>query len=65
MAKGMVKWFNAAKGFGLIKADDGEEMVVHHKSIVGGKNLKEGERVEFDVQKGARGSVAVNVKSRR
>jgi CspA family cold shock protein len=45
-----VKWFNASKGFGFIKPDDGtEDLFAHFRDIAPGfeKALKEGQRVEF------------------
>jgi CspA family cold shock protein len=63
MEKGTVKWFNNAKGYGFIKRESGEDLFVHFKSIVGEgfKTLKEGETVEFEVEKGAKGLQAVKV----
>ena len=64
MAQGTVKWLNDTKGFGFITGDDGQDVFVHHSAIVGEghKTLREGERVEFEVQQGPKGAKAVNVK---
>lgn len=64
MAQGTVKWFNDAKGFGFIAQDDGDDVFVHHTAIQseGFRSLAEGERVEFDVQHGAKGLQAANVR---
>jgi CspA family cold shock protein len=63
MEKGTVKWFNAAKGYGFIKRDEGEDVFVHFKSIVGDgyKNLNEGDSVRFEVEKGSKGLQAARV----
>jgi CspA family cold shock protein len=62
--KGTVKWFNESKGFGFITPDDGsKEVFVHFSAIVnnGFKTLEEGQKVEFEIQAGAKGPSAVNV----
>jgi len=63
MEKGTVKWFNNAKGYGFITRVNGEDLFVHFRSIVGEgfKTLKQGEEVEFDVEKGEKGFQAVHV----
>jgi CspA family cold shock protein len=63
MEQGSVKWFNGAKGFGFISRENGEDVFVHYKSIVGDgyKTLNDGDKVQFEVQKGPKGLQAVNV----
>ena len=63
MAKGKVKWFNDAKGYGFITSEDGKDVFVHHSSITGEgfKTLKVGQDVEFEVTKGPKGDQATNV----
>lgn len=62
--KGTVKWFNAAKGYGFITPESGEDVFVHFSAIQaeGYKSLEEGQSVEFDVTKGPKGLQASNVK---
>jgi CspA family cold shock protein len=64
MEKGTVKWFNGAKGYGFITREQGEDVFVHFRAIVGDgyKNLNEGDKVEFDVEKGPKGLQAANVR---
>ncbi|ABS59900.1 MULTISPECIES: cold shock domain-containing protein [Fervidobacterium] len=62
--KGTVKWFDAKKGYGFITKEDGEDIFVHYSAIQaeGYKTLKEGDKVEFEVQNGQKGPQAANVK---
>lgn len=62
--QGSVKWFNDTKGFGFVTPDTGAgDCFVHHSAINmrGFKTLKEGERVEFGLEQGAKGLQATNV----
>lgn len=63
MKKGIVKWFNAEKGFGFISVEGEDDVFVHFSAIQGDgfKTLEEGQKVEFEVVEGARGPQAENV----
>ncbi len=63
MEQGTVKWFNNSKGFGFIQRETGEDVFVHYKSISGDgyRTLKEGDKVEFEVETGPKGLQAVKV----
>ena len=64
MATGIVKWFNNAKGYGFVTPDDGEQDVFVHFSAIdmeGYRTLKEGQRVEFEVEHGPKGLHAQNL----
>ena len=65
MAQGMVKWFNADKGFGFIAQDGGgDDVFVHFSAIAadGYRSLNENQRVEYDVTQGPKGPQAANVR---
>jgi cold shock protein len=64
MPSGTVKWFNDAKGFGFIQPDGGgPDAFAHFSAIVaeGYKSLKEGARVTFELNDGAKGLMAANI----
>lgn len=63
METGTVKWFNLSKGYGFIKPENGDDVFVHYKAIVGDgfKKLDEGDRVQFEIEQGPKGPQASNV----
>jgi len=66
MATGTVKWFSNDKGYGFITQDDGgKDVFVHHSAISGQgyKTLAEGARVEYEVEEGAKGPQARDVRA--
>jgi CspA family cold shock protein len=64
MATGVVKFFNAEKGYGFIAPDDGgKDVFVHFSNIAGNgyRSLDQGQKVSFDVAPGRKGDEAQNV----
>ena len=61
--QGVVKWFNADKGYGFIKQETGPDVFVHYSAIQGAgfRTLEEGEEVEFEITEGQKGKQASNV----
>jgi CspA family cold shock protein len=65
MAVGVVKWFNAEKGFGFIAPDGGQADVFAHFTAIasdGFRSLEENQRVEFDITQGPKGPQAANIR---
>ncbi|MFM2363854.1 MAG: hypothetical protein RLZZ316_2756 [Bacteroidota bacterium] len=60
MQRGTVKFFNTEKGFGFIKGDDGQEYFVHKSGLI--DEIQQGDAIEFELQEGKKGLVAVSVK---
>jgi CspA family cold shock protein len=65
VATGVVKWFNAEKGYGFLAQQDGEDVFVHYSAIQGSgyRSLEEGQMVEFEVAQGPKGLQAANVRA--
>lgn len=61
--KGVVKWFNDAKGFGFIEHTSGRDVFVHYSVIEseGFKTLKDGEEVTYEIKEGPKGLHAIKV----
>ncbi|NII83501.1 cold shock domain-containing protein [Pedobacter riviphilus] len=58
--QGTVKFYNESKGFGFIITEDGEEVFVHVTGLT--DKISQNNRVEFEIEQGKKGSIAVNVK---
>ncbi len=63
MAKGTVKWFDDRKGYGFISDEAGKDVFVHFSKLnmEGFKTLKEGARVDFEVEDSDKGPQAIDV----
>jgi CspA family cold shock protein len=61
--RGVVKWFNGAKGYGFIQRSTGEDVFVHFSAIQedGFKTLSEGDAVDFECMQGPKGLNASHV----
>ena len=64
MTQGVVKWFNAEKGFGFIAVEGGADVFVHYSAIQsdGYRSLEENQKVEFDITQGPKGPQAEQVR---
>ena len=60
---GTVKWFNGEKGYGFLAREGGPDVFVHYSAIdsEGYRNLQEGQKVEFAIEKGPKGLQAADV----
>ena len=67
MAKGVVKWFSNAKGYGFIEQEEGggsEEVFAHFSAVTmeGYKTLKKGQKVEYEIETGPKGLLASEIR---
>jgi CspA family cold shock protein len=64
VATGIVKFFDAQKGYGFISREGGADVFVHYSNIAGSgyKSLEQGQRVEFEIGPGRKGDEAQNVR---
>jgi CspA family cold shock protein len=60
---GTVKWFNPSKGYGFIEFEDNKEIFVHYTAIQmeGYRALKQGQIIEFEIEEGPKGILAIAV----
>lgn len=64
MAKGTVKWFSNAKGYGFIAPEEGGDDIFAHFSSIdmdGYKSLRQGQRVDYEVSQGPKGFLASSI----
>jgi CspA family cold shock protein len=63
MPVGLVKWFDAKKGFGFVSGPSGEDVFVHYTVIEGDgfRRLRDGEQVEYEFTQGPKGLLATRV----
>ncbi|HEY9487491.1 MAG TPA: cold shock domain-containing protein [Chryseosolibacter sp.] len=60
MKEGVVKFFNNSKGFGFIKpSDSSEDIFVHQSGLI--DEIRENDKVQFEVERGKKGLNAVKV----
>jgi CspA family cold shock protein len=61
--KGVVKWFDNAKGYGFITRESGDDIFVHYRSIRGEgyRTLEDGQQVDFEVIQTPKGFQAQDV----
>jgi CspA family cold shock protein len=63
--EGVIKWYNARKGFGFIEVEDGKDVFFHRSALKGLEfdSLREGQSLEFEVKEESRGPRTVDIRS--
>ncbi|SNR15898.1 MULTISPECIES: cold-shock protein [Tenacibaculum] len=59
MQEGTVKFFNTTKGFGFITDNSGQDIFVHNSGLI--DEIRDGDKVQFETERGKKGMNAVNV----
>ncbi len=62
MKTGKIKWYNPKKHFGFITGDDGTDIFLHSSDLPPDTELKEGDKVQYEVGEAPKGQKAINVK---
>ncbi|RLK47385.1 cold-shock protein [Microbacterium telephonicum] len=62
MPTGKVRYYDEAKGFGFITAEDGQDVFLHATALPAGAVVKTGTRLEFGVADGRKGPQALSVR---
>jgi len=62
--KGTIKWYNPRKGYGFILGEDGKDIFLHRTSVPAELQLKEGDKVEYELEDTERGPKAINIKKK-
>jgi cold shock protein len=64
VATGVVKFFDAQKGYGFISPEGGQDVFVHYSNLAGAgyRSLEQGQQVEFEIGPGRKGDEAQNVR---
>jgi CspA family cold shock protein len=60
--KGTIKWYNTRKGYGFILGENGKETFLHRSAVPPELQLKEGDKVEYEIEESDRGPKATNLK---
>jgi len=60
--KGTVKWYNDLKGYGFIQTEDNKDIFVHRSGLdSSSEGLETGQTVEFEIEQGDKGPIAIKV----